>query len=105
MLDFAQVNEIGAQVARQYLPPGSVLDVTSREREGPDGEDGLTVLVVLREDDVKSVTGDQLADVVYQLQQHLQSRGEDRFAALLWATDADLTREAAEIAEDANGDP
>jgi hypothetical protein len=105
MLDVAQVNEIGAQVARQYLPPGSVLDVESREREGPDGEDGLTVLVVLRDDDVKRVTGDQLADMIYQLQRHLQSRGEDRFAAVAWATDADLAREAAERAEEADGDP
>jgi len=113
MLDVSQVTEIGAKVAHDYLPPGSVVDVTSCEREGPDGEDIFKVLVVLRAEDLPRVTGEQYANVIYQLQVRLMAQGDDRFAVLSWATDEDLAREAAELAEEeaaeraeeADGDP
>jgi hypothetical protein len=95
MLDVAQVNEIGAQVARQYLPPGSVLDVESREGEGPYGEDIFKVLVVLSADVANRVTGDHVLAMVYQLQRHLEEQGEGRFAVVQWATDAELAEELA----------
>jgi hypothetical protein len=96
MLDVAQVSEIGAAVARDYLPPGSVLDVSSRGREGSDGEEMFSVLVVLRADSADSVTGDNVVNVVYQLQRRLEEQGETRFAVVEWATDVELAEELAE---------
>jgi hypothetical protein len=56
----------------------------------------FSVLVVLRADSADSVTGDNVVNVVYQLQRRLEEQGETRFAVVEWATDVELAEELAE---------
>jgi hypothetical protein len=93
MLTQDKIDEIAAEVAAEYLPPGAVVSVRSRPDTGSDGDDILRVLYVLKAASLSSVTGQQTLRTLSGLQDRLQEAQESRFAVVEYATDAELAQD------------
>jgi len=88
MLNQADIDGIADKVARDNLPSGALVSVSSRPYESFSGDEELMVRVVIRDAQFPQVTGDQFGKMVGDLQQELMGRGEMRFAHIEWNTDA-----------------
>jgi len=86
-----EVNAIAATAARAHLSSRAVQRVFSEPVVDSEGQDALKLTIVVAADAAAGLEGDALLDTLVQIQRDLQTAGEDRFAIVEYATEAELT--------------
>lgn len=92
MLATALIDQLVMQVLDHTLPR-RVAGVHSRTSVDPEGQGALMVKVVLRGDGQPEVTGEEALTSIYEVQQRLQTSGEDRFAYLEFRPETEAAEE------------
>lgn len=90
MITPAEVDTIAAAAARANLSANAVLRVFSEPTLDSEGKDALHLTIVVAPEAVDALEGDALLDTLVQIQRDLQKAGEDRFAIVEYATEAEL---------------
>lgn len=91
MLDFQTIESIAGRLAAQRL--GTLERVLARPATDSEGKDAVRVTIVLTPRAVSELSGDEALDLLTELNQTLEREGEERFAAVYYATDAELREE------------
>lgn len=87
MLDTAKIVELTAQAARKWI---AVERVMAEPTVDSQGEEALRITLVLDPQVVERVTGDQALDVLGDINQTLQSEGDERLPIVYYATEEEL---------------
>ncbi len=90
MITPEEVDAIAAAAARANLSERVVLRVFSEPTLDSEGKDALHLTIVVAAEAVDALEGDALLDTLVQIQRDLQKAGEDRFAIVEYATEAEL---------------
>jgi len=89
MLEISQIDAIAAEVGRALLPAGAVVDAHSRPASGEDGEEQLWVRMVITDNAIDRINGENALNTIYELQQRLMAEGENRFAVVQFVSDTE----------------
>jgi hypothetical protein len=90
MLDSTTIEKIAAAAAAAKLPAAAFERVLNEPALDSDGRDALRIIIVLKPGMAARLTGDQSLDTLVKIQNDLQKSGEDRFAFVEYATEAEL---------------
>ncbi len=90
MIAYDQINAIAKRAAQAHLSRDVVLRVLSEPTVDVEGLDALLLTIVVAPDSDERLEGDALLDTLVQIQRDLQSAGENRFAIVSYATEAEL---------------
>jgi hypothetical protein len=90
MIDIEQVSQMAADIAKANLGPGNVIRVESEPSTDLDGNDAWRVTIVIPPGVAEKLNGDAVLDTLVQIQHRLQEIGDDRFAFVHYATEAEL---------------
>lgn len=89
MLEDPQVQKLMKQVAAGIFPATELLDVRAEPASDQDGKDALRITLVITDDLVDKLTGEQLADLLTEIRDLLLVQGDERFPLLHFATPTD----------------
>jgi hypothetical protein len=90
MIDVKEVSQVATDIAKANLGPQNVLWVDSEPSTDLDGNDAWRVTIVLPAGVADKLNGDAVLDTLVQIQHRLQEAGDDRFAFVHYATEAEL---------------
>lgn len=90
MLDDPQVQKLMRQVAAGIFPAQQLLEVHSEPAQDSEGYDALRITLVLAEEAVDTLTGDQLVSMLTDIHDCLLREGDERFPLLSYTTPADV---------------
>jgi hypothetical protein len=90
MVETAQIAEIAEKVARSNLKPEVVEKVFAKPSIDSEGREALQITIVIKPDTAARLDGDALLDTLVQIQDRLHEAGEERFAIVEYATEAEL---------------
>lgn len=90
MLDDPQIQKLMKQIAAGVFPASELLEVHSEPALDAAGQDALRITLVLTDEAAKALTGKQIASLLTDLHDRLQTVGDDRFPLLHYATPSDL---------------
>lgn len=97
MITTTKIDEIASRAARAKLPNNVVERVFSEPTVDSWGADALRLTIVIAANSVERIDGDSLLDTLVQIQHDLQNAGEERFAIVEYATQAELDDVSSEI--------
>lgn len=97
MIGQSELRKIVKGAAIATLPISTVKDVLVEPMVDSTGEDALRVIIVLEPDAVGRISGDAAVDTLVAMQARLRDAGDDRFAYIEYATEADLQKSDEEI--------
>jgi predicted extracellular nuclease len=95
MLSENRVAEIAQEVATANLGTGTVERTAVEPTTDSIGRDALRITIIVKQDRVARLQGDQLLDTLYQLNTRLAGEGENRFPIVEYATPEELEEELA----------
>jgi hypothetical protein len=87
MLDTVKVAELAAQAARKWIELERVIVEPMVDSQG---DEALRVTLVLDPKVVDGVSGDDVLDVLVDINEALQSAGDERLPIIYYATEEDL---------------
>jgi hypothetical protein len=90
MLNEKQLQERVMAVFHSQLPEGYVERVIISDAIDNAGTDALLITFVLTPEGVAALTGDQAIDLLVDIQRDFESRGDQRFPIVGYATQAEL---------------
>jgi hypothetical protein len=90
MLDEQKILTIARQVATANLTSASVINVISEPTIDSEGHEALRITIVIPPGAAASLGGDAALDTLTQIQDRLQTAGEDRFPIVEYATEDEL---------------
>lgn len=96
MLDFVTIERIATKAAKAQVPSEGLQRVVAQQTTDSEGKDALRITLVLTPEAVDEMTGDAALDLLVALQRELQKEGEERFAVVEYATEAELKEEDCE---------
>jgi hypothetical protein len=99
MLDFIAVEHIAAKAAKKQLSEPDLERVVAQATTDSEGREALRITLVLKPEAVAALSGDAALDLLVSLQHELQERGEERFALVEYATEAEMREEEEEVRE------
>jgi len=96
MLEFQTIEAIARRIAENKMATLGLERVLARPAFDSEGRDALRVTVVLTPEAVQELSGDAALDLLAELNQALQREGEERFAVVEYATEAEMSEEEEE---------
>jgi hypothetical protein len=90
MLELQQIDEIATQVARRRLPRRDFQRVTTEPTTDSLGEEALHITIVLGDDAIRQLTGDEVLDLLVELQDKLQAEGDERLPLVRYSTEHEM---------------
>lgn len=90
MLESGEIKKIVVAATNKALAATTPLRIIAEPTTDSEGNSALRVVLVLTQDAVEKVTGDETLDVLVDIQRRLQSRGEERLVTVEYATEAEL---------------
>jgi len=93
MLDTQKITQIATAEAGKNFASASLERVITETGTDSEGKELLRIILILKPESVKNVTGNQTLDVLVGIQQKLQAEGEERFPIVEYATEQELVIE------------
>lgn len=90
MLKLQQIDEIATQVARRRLPRRDFQRVMTEPTTDSLGEEALHITIVLGDDAIRQLTGDEVLDLLVELQDKLQAEGDERLPLVRYSTEHEM---------------
>ena len=90
MLAPSKINEIAKDVAVANLGADNVVRVSSESIADSDGEDALRITIIIPENAIARISGDNALKTLVRMQERLRSAGDERFAIVEYATQREL---------------
>lgn len=90
MIEAPEISRIAEQVARESLGTENVVRVAAEPMVDWTGAEAWRVLIVIAPDALPRILGDPLANNLINIQKEVQKAGDDRFAFVEYATEAEL---------------
>jgi hypothetical protein len=90
MIEAADIRRIAEEVAREELGTENVVRVVAEPMIDWTGAEAWRVLIVIAPNALSRILGDPLANNLVNLQKEVQRAGDDRFAFVEYATEAEL---------------
>lgn len=99
MLNDKNLQEIMRTILHDRLPDVELQTILTEPAIDSEGEDSLRITLVIPENSVEKISGDQALDLISDVQRALSAKGDNRLAVISYATPADLVEKAAFEAE------
>jgi hypothetical protein len=94
MIEAVDVRDIVQGATFASIPRALVSRVETTPTADQDGEDALSVLIVLNDTAADSITGDQALEALSKIRTALFDAGDTRFPFVSYATEDELTASA-----------
>jgi hypothetical protein len=92
MIEADKINSIARDVAIANLGKGAILRAISEPTTDSEGREALRIIIVLKPNVAKKLSGDKILDTLYQVQSRLTENGEERPVVVEYATDEELAQ-------------
>jgi hypothetical protein len=89
MLDGPQIQKMMKQIAAGIFPVDQLLEVASKPMLDVDGDEGISITLVMTDEAAQSMTGDQITALLRNLREGLLREGDERFPLVSYATPSD----------------
>jgi hypothetical protein len=90
MLDAQKITRIARDVARTQVAGASLKRIMTEPATDSEGKEALRIILVLKPQAARKLTGDQALDLLVGIQQKLEASGEERFPIVEYATEREL---------------
>ena len=89
MLEDPQVQKLMKEVAAGIMPSTQLLEVRTEPAFDAEGNDALRITLVVADEAVETLTGEQLTRLLVDIHDILLREGDDRFPLVSYATPSD----------------
>lgn len=96
MLDSGSLRDLVKSILVDRLPGVGLQQILTEQAIDSEGKDSLRITLVIPEEAVDTITGEQALDLITDVHKALAANGDDRLAVIGYATPADLADEAAQ---------
>lgn len=89
MLEDPQIQKLMKEVAASIMPSRQLLEVRTEPAFDAEGKEALRITLVVTDEAVRSLTGEQLTRLLVDIHDGLLREGDDRFPLVSYATSSD----------------
>ncbi|HJT40330.1 MAG TPA: hypothetical protein VJ762_08375 [Sphingobium sp.] len=100
MLNDLNLRQLLRDVLHQRLPNVDLQEILTEQVIDSEGKDALRITLVIPDESVDAITGNQALDLIVDVQKGLSAQGDDRLAVIRYATPADLAEQNAQQDDD-----
>lgn len=90
MLDFVMIESIARRLASEKLGTPAFERLVARSATDSEGREALRITLVLSPEAATELSGDEALDLLTELNHALEREGEERFAVVEYATEAEM---------------
>jgi hypothetical protein len=90
MLNDPEIQKLMKRMAAGVIPGNQLLEVRSEPTVDSGGKDAVRITLVVSDDAVSMLSGDQLANLLVDVHDCFLNEGDERFPLIYFATPSDL---------------